>query len=277
MRKAMLSAPSCAAELKAVGFNYDKFAAQVEANGVVGQPSITTDAVANIERLASSQEARLAKGDISAPVVPSRARPQQRRRNHRPVNRRDVRRISIQTALAFLHHSVLLLLMAGHLWATRATLWTLLSEATAGKSAISSRLKASFGIFRRSPMWLWLLAGYAQAAGQVLGLLFRAGVTCLGFVCTFLLDRHVRDRNVGLYMIVGGAGYGVAQVLLNLVPDALKSSPGGSPAAATGGYASFRNALRSDSRTVIAFGATVLFANLAWPVRQRWRRRRPQQ
>jgi hypothetical protein len=272
-RRNMLSEPSCAAELKAVGFNYDSFSAQTKADGVADQPSITADAVANIERLASSQAARLARGGISEPSVPPRARPQQRRR-HRPLNRRDVRRISIQTVLAFLHHHVLLLLMAGHLWATRATLWALLSDSAAGKSTVVPRLKASLSILRHSKVWLWLLAGYAQAAAQVMGFLFRGGVTCLGLAGAHLHARDVLDQNVGLCMVVGGAGYGVAQLLLNLVPTALKSSPRGSSAAATRGYASLRTALRSDSRTVMAFGATVLFANLAWPARQRMRRRR---
>lgn len=272
-RRTMLAAPNCAAELKAVGFNYDSFSAQTSADGVAEQPSITADAVANIERLASLQAARLARGGFSAPFVPPRARPQQRRRP-RPLNRQDVRRISIQTILAFLHQHVLLLLMAGHLWTTRATVWSLLSDASTGNSAIVPRLKASAGILRSSKLWMWLLAGYAQAAAQVMGFLFRGGVTCLGFAGAFLLDHNILDRNVGLCMIVGGAGYGVAQFLLNLVPNALKSRPAGSSAAVRKGYASLRNAIRSDSRTVMAFGATVLLANLAWPVRQRMRRRR---
>ncbi len=272
-RRTMLEMPSCAAELKAIGFNYASFLAQTKADGVTGQPSITADAVANIERLASSQAARLARGGISEPSVPSRARAEQRRRD-RPLNRRDVQRISVQTVLAFLHHHVLFLLMAGHLWATRATAWALLSHAIAGKSTIVPRLKASIGIFRHSKVWIWLLAGYAEAAAQVMGFLFRGGVTCLGLAGAHLHARDVFDQNVGLCMAVGGASYGVAQLMLNLVPTALKSSARGSSVVTARGYASLRAALRSDSRTVMAFGATVLLANLAWPARQRRRRRR---
>ena len=114
----------------------------------------------------------------------------------------------------------------------------------------------------------------AQAASQVMGLLFRGSITCLGFAGAYLLDRNILDRNFGFCMIIGGAGYGAAQFVLNVVPAALKSSPGGNPAVATRGYATLRNAIRSDSRTVMAFGATVLLANLAWPARQHMRRRR---
>ena len=259
-RTAMLAAPSCAAELKAIGFNYDSHSAQAAAGGSE-QPAITADAVKNIERLASTQAARMARGGIAAPVVPTRA--QQRRHNQRPLDRRDVRRISTQTVLAFLHHNVLLLLMAGHLWAARPALSALLAEATAGRAAVVPRLRAALGVLRNPKVWLWLLAGYAQAAAQVLSLLFRGGMTCLGFAAAYLFDRNVLDRNVGLCMIVGGAGYGVAQFVLNLLP--------GPAAAARGGYASLRNAVRSDTRTVTAFGVAVLFANLPWP--RPWRRR----
>ena len=209
-RRTMLEMPSCAAELKAVGFNYASFSAQTKADGVADQPSITADAVANIERLASSQAARLARGGISEPSVPSRAQPQQRRRR-RPLNRQDVQRIGFQTILAFLHHHVLLLLMAGHLWTTRATAWALLSDATAGKSTIVPRLKALIGILRHSKAWMWLLAGYAEAAGQVMGFLFRGGVTCLGLAGAHLHARDALDQNVGLCMVVGGASYGIAR------------------------------------------------------------------
>ena len=70
-----------------------------------GRTGHHADAVKNIERLASTQAARMDRG-IAAAVVPTRA--QQSHHNQRSLNRRDVRRISTQTVLAFLHHNVLL-------------------------------------------------------------------------------------------------------------------------------------------------------------------------
>jgi hypothetical protein len=119
-------------------------------------------------------------------VVPTRA--QQSRHNQRSLNRRDERRISTQTVLAFLHHNVLLLLMASHLWAAWLAMSALLAKATAGRAVVVPRLRAALGVLRNPKVWLWLLAGYAQAAAQVLSLLFHGGMTCLGFAATYLVS-----------------------------------------------------------------------------------------
>ena len=148
-REAMLASPSCGAELKSVGYKYG--GTQEDGTGA----EITAASVINIEKLAAAQAARLERGGIAEPVVPLPRRP----RRHRNLNHQDLRRISTQTVLAFLHHNVILLLMAGHLWATRGVLRSLLTEAVFGRSTLLHRVVGALGVTRKSRAWMWLLEG----------------------------------------------------------------------------------------------------------------------
>lgn len=116
--------------------------------------------------------------------------------------------------------------------------------------------------------------GYAQAAAQVMGLLFRGGLTSLAIAGAFANDRNALAGTVGRFLFVGGgASYALAQSLLNLLPDALRL--GGRRLTPTG-VGSLRLAIRSDVRTLSAFGVAVLVANvnLLPPPRQPGQRRR---
>ena len=100
-----------------------------------------------------------------------------------------------------------------------------------------------------------------------MGLLFRGGLTSLAVAGAFVHDRNALNGTMGRFLFIGGgASYGLAQGLLNRLPDALRL--GGGQLTSTG-VSSLRLAIRSDVRALTAFGFAVLLANRNW-----WPRRR---